>query len=41
MRPSKRYGVNKRGSAKSFRNKTRRTAAANMRAMPMRGGIRL
>lgn len=41
MRPSKRYGVNKGSSARSFRNNTGRTKAPNMRAVPMRGGWRL
>lgn len=41
MRPSKRYGVNKGHSARQFRNNTRHTKAANMRAVPMRGGWRL
>lgn len=35
----KRFTVNKSKSAKTFRNKTRRTKAANL--MPMRGGWRL
>lgn len=38
MRPSKRYGVNKRHSAKAFRRGARRTKGANL---VMRGGIRL
>lgn len=41
MRPVKRYGVNKRKSAKVFRKHSSRTKAANMRGAPMRGGIRL
>lgn len=40
MRPSKRFPVNKAGSAAKFRAHGRRTKAANM-AMPMRGGFRL
>lgn len=40
MRPVKRYGVNKRRSAKKFRRHAGRTKAANMKG-PMRGGIRL
>jgi len=41
MRPVKRYGVHKRGSAKSFRRNVSRTASINMRNAPMRGGWRL
>lgn len=41
MRPSKRYGVNKRRSAGQFRGQTRRTKSVNLRGAPMRGGIRL
>jgi len=33
--------VNKNSSAKQFRKNTQRTKAANMKAAPMRGGIRL
>lgn len=33
--------VNKRKAAAQFRNKVGKTKAANMRAAPMRGGIRL
>lgn len=40
MRPVKRYGVSKRGSAGKFRRQTSRTQPINMRG-PMRGGIRL
>lgn len=40
MRPVKRYGVSKRGSAKKFRRQSSRTQPVNMRG-PMRGGIRL
>lgn len=41
MRPTKRYGVNKHSSARSFRHDTSRTNAKNMRGVPMRGGYRL
>jgi len=37
----RRFPVNKRKSARSFRNNTKHTKAANMRGNPMRGGIRL
>lgn len=37
----KRYSVNKHKSAKSFRHNVGHTKAINMRAAPMRGGIRL
>jgi len=37
----RRFSVNKRSSARTFRNKTTRTKAPNVRAAPMRGGIRL
>lgn len=40
MRPSKRYIVNKRSSARSFRGQVSRTKVINLR-QPMRGGIRL
>lgn len=40
MRPVKRFGVNKRSSAKKFRRNSGRTKAANM-VQPMRGGWRL
>lgn len=40
MRPSKRFGVNKRRSAGKFRRNVSRTKAANL-SNPMRGGIRL
>jgi len=33
--------VNKKTSAKQFRNATRKTKAANIKAGPMRGGIRM
>lgn len=36
----KRYRVNKRSSARSFRRKVGRTKGANLR-MPMRGGWRM
>lgn len=39
MRPVKRFGVNKRRSAKKFKKQVRRTKGANM-AQVMRGGIR-
>lgn len=41
MRPVKRYGVNKRHSARKFRHNVSRTHPINMRGAPMRGGIRL
>lgn len=41
MRPTKRYGVNKRKSAKQFRKKSSRTKAANVRGGLARGGWRL
>jgi len=40
MRPLKRQPQNKRSSARSFRSNTSRTHPTNMRAAPMRGGIR-
>lgn len=39
MRPLKRSPVNKHRSARSFRQHSKRTKAANMKG-PMRGGIR-
>lgn len=36
-----RYGVNKRASAKKFSKQVGRTKFANVKAGPMRGGIRL
>jgi len=36
-----RKSVNKRKSAKSFRRNVGKTKAANVKAGPMRGGIRL
>lgn len=41
MRPLRRGHVNKFRSARQFRGKARRTKAANVKAGPMRGGIRL
>lgn len=41
MRPVSRSGVNKGRSARQFRSNSARTAGANMRGAPMRGGIRL
>lgn len=41
MRPVKRHGVSKGRSAGQFRRSTTRTKGVNMRAAPMRGGIRL
>lgn len=41
MRPSKRYGVNKGKSARTFRGHTSKTKGLNMKGAPMRGGIRL
>jgi len=37
----RRYSVNKSASARKFRNNAGKTKAANVRAAPMRGGIRL
>jgi len=37
----RRFNVNKSASARSFRQKSQRTKAPNMKAAPMRGGIRL
>lgn len=37
----KRFSVNKRKSARSFRKQSGKTAAVNMRGAPMRGGFRL
>ena len=41
MRPIKRYGVNKRSSARQFRGDVSHTKAQNLRPPPMRGGFRL
>lgn len=41
MRPSRRYGVSKKRSAKRFRKNVSRTKGANLWTGPMRGGIRL
>lgn len=41
MRVSKRFGVNKRRSAKKFRRSVSRTKAVNLKGAVMRGGIRL
>lgn len=41
MRPVRRSGVNKGGSAKQFRGNVGRTNGINMRNAPMRGGFRL
>lgn len=41
MRPSRRYGVSKRHSARKFRRNVGRTKMINIKAGPMRGGIRL
>jgi len=37
----RRFSVNKSASARSFRKGSSRTKAPNMKAGPMRGGIRL
>lgn len=37
---TRRFAVNKQSSARQFRNNTRRTKGANMKA-PMRGGWRM
>lgn len=36
-----RFGVNKARSAKKFKSHVGKTKALNMKAVPMRGGIRL
>lgn len=41
MRPVKRYGVSKGHSASKFRHHVSHTKAINLKAGPMRGGIRL
>lgn len=41
MRPVSRGHVNKQRSAKAFRGQMSRTKGLNLRAPPMRGGIRL
>lgn len=41
MRPVKRGFVNKKSSAKTFRNNTKKTKLQNIKTGPMRGGIRL
>lgn len=41
MRPLRRGFVNKRKSAGRFRRHSNRTKSLNMKAAPMRGGIRL
>lgn len=41
MRPSSRYGVNKRSAAKRFRKSIQYTKALNMHGGVMRGGYRL
>lgn len=41
MRVMSRKPVNKSGSARKFRSQSRKTKAANMAPMPMRGGYRL
>lgn len=41
MRPVSRYPVQKASSARKFRHHVGRTRAANVQAMPMRGGWRL
>lgn len=40
MRPSRRFGANKRKSARRFRKNARRTKAPNMAPPPQRGGYR-
>lgn len=39
-RPLARSGVNRRKSARSFRSRAGRSASANVRSAPMRGGWR-
>lgn len=41
MLPVKRYRVRKGKSVRSFKKNVKKTKAANLRAMPMRGGYRL
>lgn len=41
MRPLRRGGVDKRRSARAFRGHVGRTKSLNVKAGPMRGGIRL
>lgn len=41
MRPTKRYGVNKSKSVRSFRKGASRTRQLNVAGTVMRGGIRL
>lgn len=41
MRPLKRAGVSKAGSARQFRANSSKTKRPNVAAAPMRGGIRL
>lgn len=41
MRPLKRHGVSKKGSARHFRRQAGRTKMPNIKAGPMRGGWRL
>lgn len=41
MRPVKRGRVNKGRSAREFRSHSERTKQVNVKAAPMRGGIRL
>lgn len=41
MRPIKRFAVNKKRSAGKFRKQVGKTKRANVRAAPMRGGIRM
>lgn len=38
---ARRFKVNKRKSARQFRKQSRRTAKANVRSAPLRGGWRL
>lgn len=38
---AKRFKVNKKRSARQFRKQSRRTAKANVRSQPLRGGWRL
>jgi hypothetical protein len=41
MRPSSRHHVSKGRSARQFRHSVGRTKSVNVKAAPMRGGIRL
>jgi hypothetical protein len=40
MRPVRRVAVRKKSSVRKFKKQMKRTKAANMNAIPMRGGYR-